>query len=377
MRRENSIVGNMLSSWPIKRLGEVIELQYGKGIARHERDDTGEFPIYGANGVLGWTNKAWISGEAIIVGRKGSAGELTRVSGRFWPSDVTYYVFGNNYININYLFYFLTSVNLPRFSVGVKPGINRNCVYEIDIPLPPIEEQKRIVAKLENILGKVKEAKRLRAEAQAATDNLLPAALHKIFDEEKNREKIKNLTSLTNGRGFKTSEWVSGALGALPIIRIQNLNNQTKGFNYFSGDFDEKILVNHGDLLFSWSGSRGTSFGPHIWTGPTGLLNQHIFKVIYNKERVHRNYFYFAMKHLVDEVEGNLHGGVGLVHITKTKFENLSINLPPLAEQKKIVAHLDSLSEKIRQLQDYQKQTAADLDALEKSILHQAFEGKL
>ena len=82
-----------MTSWPTKKLGEVIELQYGKGILRTDRKLDGLYSVYGANGELDRTDKYLVEGEAIIIGRKGSAGELTRVSGKFWPSDVTYYVF--------------------------------------------------------------------------------------------------------------------------------------------------------------------------------------------------------------------------------------------------------------------------------------------
>src|SRR3989344_5427066 len=152
-------------NWPTKKLGEIIELHYGKGISKDHRNSSGQYPVYGANGVLDYSDKYLVEDDAIIVGRKGSAGKITRVSGTFWPSDVTYYVLGNSKIDIDYLFHALKNLNLQRLAIGVKPGINRNRVYELSIPLPPLSEQKKIVARLEGLLGKIKEAKRLRAEA--------------------------------------------------------------------------------------------------------------------------------------------------------------------------------------------------------------------
>jgi restriction endonuclease S subunit len=128
--------------------------------------------------------------------------------------------------------------------------------------------------------------------------------------------------------------------GGLPIIRIQNLNNNESEFNYYSGEVDEKLIINEGDLLFSWSGSRGTSFGPHIWSKGKAILNQHIFKVNHYNSII-KKYFYYALKVSVKEVEENLHGGVGLVHITKGNFEQIQIPLPPLEIQEQIVAELD------------------------------------
>ena len=100
------------------------------------------------------------------------------------------------------------------------------------------------------------------------------------------------------------------------------------------------MIAKSGDLLFSWSGSRGTSFGPHLWTTGNGILNQHIFKVEH-KNIVNRQFLYWMLKKAVEQVEENLHGGVGLVHITKGNLERIEIPLPPVDEQKRIVAELD------------------------------------
>ena len=151
---------------------------------------------------------------------------------------------------------------------------------------------------------------------------------------------IGEICELQNGRAFKPMDWEKAGSGGLPIIRIQNLNNPLAEFNYFSGKVDERLIVRHGDLLFSWSGSRGTSFGPHIWNGSNGILNQHIFKVGH-KTTANRRFLYWMLKEAVEEVEENLHGGVGLVHITKGNLERITIPLPPVAEQERLVVELE------------------------------------
>ena len=85
--------------------------------------------------------------------------------------------------------------------------------------------------------------------------------------------EIGDLCQCVNGRAFKPSDWEVQSPDALPIIRIQNLNNPDADFNYYSGPVAHKYLVEHGDLLFSWSGSKGTSFGAHIWHGKSAILN--------------------------------------------------------------------------------------------------------
>ena len=152
---------------------------------------------------------------------------------------------------------------------------------------------------------------------------------------------IGDVCELHNGRAFKPEDWENADSGGIPIVRIQNLNNHGSTFNYFTGEVSEKNTINHGELLFSWSGSRGTSFGAHIWRGEKAVLNQHIFKVGFDGSRATKMYLLHALNKAVTEVEENLHGGVGLVHITKGNLERILIPLPPLEVQKEIVAEIE------------------------------------
>jgi type I restriction enzyme M protein len=152
---------------------------------------------------------------------------------------------------------------------------------------------------------------------------------------------IGEICELINGRAFTPQDWESASSGGLPIIRIQNLNSSDSDFNYYTGEVTDRHVINHGELLFSWSGSRGTSFGAHIWKGPRAVLNQHIFKVGFDESRASKMYLLYALNKAVAEIEENLHGGVGLVHITKGNLEKIKIPLPPLYVQKEIVADIE------------------------------------
>ena len=152
---------------------------------------------------------------------------------------------------------------------------------------------------------------------------------------------IGEVCNLINGRAFKPTDWESADKGGLPIIRIQNLNNPIASLNYYSGEVRPQYLVEPGELLFSWSGSRGTSFGAHIWHGSKAILNQHIFRVLFDPKVADKLYLLRVLNAVVDQVEDNLHGGVGLVHITKGNLEKIQIPLPPLEVQREIVAEIE------------------------------------
>lgn len=151
------------------------------------------------------------------------------------------------------------------------------------------------------------------------------------------RRRLGDLFKFKNGRAFKKEEWTTVGL---PIIRIQNLNNKDAAFNYFSGEFSQDILVEAGDLLFSWSGTVGSSFGSHLWERERGVLNQHIFKVGLS-DAIDKRYAFHALRYITEEIEQQVSGAVGLVHITKEKLNEFTIPLPSTKEQKRIVDILD------------------------------------
>src|SRR5262249_7971989 len=127
------------------------------------------------------------------------------------------------------------------------------------------------------------------------------------------------LMKLVNGYPFKPAQWNKNGL---PIIRIQNLNNPDASFNYCPDGIPEKFRVRRGDLLFAWSGTPGTSFGAHIWGGSEAWLNQHIFRVEFNEDLLDKQFLRHAINQNLNDYIHQAHGGAGLAHITKAKFES-------------------------------------------------------
>lgn len=161
------------------------------------------------------------------------------------------------------------------------------------------------------------------------------------------RRAVGDLCDFINGNGFRPPDWKSSGL---PIIRIQNLNGSTS-FNYFDGAPNKKWIVEPGDLLFAWAGVKGVSFGPTIWPGPRGVLNQHIFRVVPQKG-VDKYWLYLALQVTTRRIEANAHGfKASLVHVQKDDITNQIVELPPLAEQRKIAEVLRTWDEAIEKLE--------------------------
>ncbi|MDQ2639401.1 MAG: restriction endonuclease subunit S [Pseudomonadota bacterium] len=149
---------------------------------------------------------------------------------------------------------------------------------------------------------------------------------------------VADVCHFQNGTGFGPEDWDDHGL---PIIRIQNLNGGDR-FDYYSGTPEEKWIVRPGQLLFAWAGTRGVSFGPKVWRGPEGVLNQHIFKVE-PKGEVDSKWLHLVLRHVTDRIERRAHGfKATLLHVKKSDIEAQPIPVPPLDQQRRIATILES-----------------------------------
>lgn len=181
--------------------------------------------------------------------------------------------------------------------------------------------------------------------------------------------RLGDLFDFKNGRCFKKTEWKQTGL---PIIRIQNLNNEDAPFNYFDDEYDSSIEVNPDDLLFSWSGTVGSSFGPHIWNREKAVLNQHIFKLTFKKE-MEKRYAFYSLLFITAEIERSVVGAVGLVHVTKKSLNEFQIPLPPIPEQQRIVTILDQAFADIEKARANAEKNLKNARELFDSYLNQVF----
>jgi type I restriction enzyme S subunit len=194
------------------------------------------------------------------------------------------------------------------------------------------------------------------------------------FPEGWKEVRLGSVLKLVNGFAFKPSNW--GKIG-LPIIRIQNLNDPDAPFNYCEHGIPTKARVKHGDLLFAWSGTPGTSFGAHIWKGGDAWLNQHIFRVEFDPSDFNREFLRHAININLNDYIAQAHGGAGLAHITKGMFEDSLLRIAPLAEQERILAALDRVLSSVGACQSRLGQIPLILKRFRKSVLAAACSGRL
>ena len=155
---------------------------------------------------------------------------------------------------------------------------------------------------------------------------------------------LGDIATYINGYAFKPEQ--RGSEG-LPIIRIQDLTGNSYDLGYYNGDYPKKIELNDGDVLISWSASLGV----YLWNRGKALLNQHIFKVVFDKVEIDKFYYMYAVEYNLDKMSLKTHGAT-MKHITKKDFDNVVIPYPDLEYQKEISYRLTSLKGIIEKYQE-------------------------
>lgn len=168
--------------WENIPLRQIVKVHYGKALKAQDRIESGSIPVYGSSGQVGTHTKTLVDYPTLIIGRKGSVGEVIYAEQGGWPIDTVFYTqfLNPNEIDLRYFFHTLKQADLARWTITTSiPGLNRNDLYSTKIPLPPLEEQRRIAA----ILDKADEVRRKRKEAIRLTEELLRSAFLEMFGD--------------------------------------------------------------------------------------------------------------------------------------------------------------------------------------------------
>ena len=190
--------------WARTRLGEIYELRYGKSLPKAARNARGDYPVYGSNGVIGYHDSFLAEGPVIVVGRKGAAGAISFSAKSCWPIDTTYFVRGCEHVDILFSFYLFASLRLDQFDRSTAiPGLNRDDAYDLEVDLPPLTEQQRIVAKIDKLFSELDKGVESLKTARAQLKVYRQAVLKHAFEgkltaqwREENKDKLETAEQL-------------------------------------------------------------------------------------------------------------------------------------------------------------------------------------
>lgn len=377
----------MKNGWTKQKLGEIISLEYGKPLPNDRRDENGIYPAYGANGVKCRTNDSFWDTPSIIIGRKGSAGELNLVDAGFWPLDVTYYVtFDHEKCDLKFFYYMLSRLNLPSLAKGVKPGINRNDVYAIEQFIPPLPEQKHIVAILDEAFAGIATAVANTEKNLANTRELFESYLNSVFSQrgegwEETRLSDCAISVSTGPFGslLHKSDYVYDGVplvNPVNIVGSEIVPDENKLISDKTKERLQAYILRKGDIVIARRGEIGRctviNEEQDGWVCGTGCF--------FIRPRPVVNSYFLASMIRSDIYRTELERqstGATMKNISNKALSNLIIVLPNKAEQEIVVKKLVELSEQSHSLESIYQRKLTALTELKQSLLQKAFSGEL
>ena len=141
-------------NWINTKLGEFAPFVYGKGLPQSKRI-AGDIPVYGSNGIVGTHSESFVKEPAVIIGRKGSVGEVHLSKGPSWPIDTAFFALSSRDVDLNFLYYLLKTLPITSNSDSAVPGLNRDFAHSLEIRVPDFHGQVAIGEILANMDAKI------------------------------------------------------------------------------------------------------------------------------------------------------------------------------------------------------------------------------
>ena len=373
----------MKSGWQSMKVGDVLRLEYGKPLPDDKRKPDGKYPVYGANGEKGRSDEFYFNKPTIIVGRKGSAGEINFTEEKFWPLDVTYYVdFDEKQFDLRFIFNMLDRLNLPNLAKGVKPGINRNEVYALDVQVPPLPEQQRIVSILDEAFEGIATATANAEKNLSNARELFESQLKEVFTDSSGtwgKHTLEQI-ALTFGRGKskhrpRNDPKLYG--GKYPFIQTGDIRNSDHFITEYTQTYNEAGLAQ--SKLWP-KGTLCITIAANI--AETGILGfdscfpDSVIGFVADPAKSDAHFVEYLLSSFKARLQAKGKGSAQ-DNLNLASFENEQFPFPSVKEQKNIASAFDELSAEVTSLEAVYQQKLNALVELKKSILHQAFSGQL
>ncbi|MEK6304282.1 MAG: restriction endonuclease subunit S [Acidobacteriota bacterium] len=370
----------MSVSWPDVSLGEVCEFKYGKSLPGGKRAG-GDVPVFGSNGVVGSHNAAITKGATIIVGRKGSFGEVNVSLVPCWPIDTTYYIDKSaTKADLKWLAYRLTGLGLTELNKAAAiPGLNREDAYRRRLLLPPLAEQRRIA----EVLDRAEALRAKRRDALAQLDTLTQAFFLDLFgDPVPNPKRWPDpklgglLTFQQYGPRFYNEPY---SVDGIRIVRITDLNEAgTLDFAEMprlavSNADRTKYALHPGDLIFARTGATVGKVALIQQDDPPCIAGAYFITMRFVKtlEPVYARAVLMAPS--IRAIVAKRSRQAAQQNFSGPGLRQLPMPLPPLELQRDFSRRVSA----VEKLKAAHRASLTEMDALFASLQHRAFRGEL
>ncbi len=364
-------------------LGEICSFYYGENLPEARRSG-GSTPVYGSNGIIGWHNQSITKGQTIIIGRKGSIGEIHFSKQACWPIDTTYYIeTTKKSCDLRWLYYMLVAIDLTGLNKSAAvPGLNRDDAYEKQIPFCSLPEQKRIASMLE----KADRLRRLRRYALELSGTYLQSVFLEMFGDPVTNPKgweitpLGDMLSISPHLGTITPAKESGKQLCVRVGEVGEWDINLGKCKYVSLEEKEfkRFSLQSGDIILARAIGSEAHLGKLSIMGKSStpvVFDSHLMRIRTDSSRLLTFFLACWLK-----TDGGRARFMQQARQTSVQFNinteqiaSIELPVPPISLQQKFV----KIIEKHLRLQAQQREAERQAEHLFQTLLHKAFQGEL
>jgi type I restriction enzyme S subunit len=372
-------------NWKSATLGEVCDLYQPKTISTKELIPDGKYPVYGANGQIGFYDKYnHEESEVTITCRGATCGTVNVIPPRAWiTGNAMVCRPRNKSMSTSYLRYFLESINYSKVITGTaQPQITRESLSKVEINFPEIEQQIRIVQLLEENLSRLDAAMQEVEQANQRAKQFRNIYIDEYLKSPMGmKTNLGSILKFVSGFAFKSSVWQESGMPVVKIMNVKHREVNLEGCSHVSNEVAEgskSFAVSKGDLLFNMTGATLGAFGFYNLE-QEARMNQRVGKFVpINPNTINLSYFaYFLEAASTQQLIQQLSKGAAQPNISPTDILSIEMLLPKFDEQISIVEKLDAALSKVSQVGKLCRYAHTESIALRRSALHAAFTGQL
>lgn len=384
----------MTLAFPVIQLGELCDVLDSKRRPITKRDRIeGEFPYYGATGILGYVEGFIFDEPLVLIGEDGAkwgAGENTAFSaeGRYWVNNHAHVIRPHRHKVLDaWLIYQLNQADLSPFITGLTvPKLNQAKMREIPIIVPPLDEQRRIVAVLDKAFAGIAtvaaNAQKNLTNARALFESYLDQKFGDPVDDW-HQKTIGEIAAIKGGKRVPKGYKLLNEPTPYPYISVADFNDEgsvdTARIRYISEHIFSQIkryIIRKEDLYVSIAGTVGkTGIVPPNLDGAS--LTENACRLVFNKGVLNRFVYYFTLTSSFKEQAIEQTRTAAQPKLALSRLQQISLPIPPQNEQEQVISKFDDLAGMIRQTEAIEQRKLAALTELKRSLLHTAFAGEL
>ena len=381
----------MKQDWVIETLGNVSEVldSLRKPITKKDRIE-GEYPYYWATGVLSYINDYLFSEKLVLIGEDGAkwlSGDNTSfiVNGKYWVNNHAHVIRPNRGIILDeWIVYFLNFSDLTPFITGMTvPKLNQQKMRSISIPLPPLQEQQRIVSILDEAFANIAKAKANAEQNLKNAKELFESYLQGVFEnkgEEWEERKLKEICAKITDWTHQTPKYFDEGVIFLSSKNVTSRKIDWDNIKYIDEkqhiEMHKRVAPKVGDILLAKNWTTGVAAMVDkdvVFDIYVSLAHIRVLEKVSPKFMLYFINSPFAKKQFNKRLKGS---GVPNLHLVEIR--EVVIPFPKsIKEQESILKKLDSLSLETKKLESIYQKKINDLEELKKSILQKAFNWEL